>query len=61
MRPWPRMPLVGTGSSAEHSGQAFTVILHYGTFCLRPQTAQLWLNQAKVTATSDLIQLRQGD
>lgn len=26
-----------------------------------PQTAQLWLNQAKVTATSDLIQLRQGD
>ena len=29
--------------------QAFTVIL------------QLWLNQAKVTATSDLIQLRQGD
>lgn len=55
------MPLVGTGSSAEHSGQAFTVILHDGTFCLRPQTAQLWLNQAKVTATSDLIQLRQGD
>lgn len=41
--------------------QAFTVILHDGTFCLRPQTAQLWLNQAKVTATSDLIQLRQGD
>lgn len=39
----------------------FTVILHDGTFCLRPQTAQLWLNQAKVTATSDLIQLRQGD
>ncbi|EFD4918152.1 type VI secretion system baseplate subunit TssG [Escherichia coli] len=36
-------------------------ILRDGTFCLRPQTVQLWLNQAKVTATSDLIQLRQGD
>ncbi len=41
MSPWPRMPLVGTGSSAEHSGPGFTVILHDGTFCLRPQTAQL--------------------
>ena len=47
----------------QHSipAQAFTIILHDGTFCLRPQTVQLWLNQAKVTATSDLIQLRQGD
>ncbi len=40
---------------------AFTVVLHEGSFCLHPQTAQLWLNQAKITATSDLIQLRQGD
>ncbi|QLR76050.1 type VI secretion system-associated FHA domain protein TagH [Citrobacter freundii] len=41
--------------------KAFSIILHDGAFCLHQLTAPLWLNQAKVTVASDLVQLRQGD
>lgn len=41
--------------------RAFSISLHDGAFCLHPLAAPLWLNQAKVAAASDLVQLRQGD
>lgn len=41
--------------------KAFTISLHDGAFCLHPLATPLWLNQAKVTAASDHVQLRQGD
>lgn len=41
--------------------KAFTISLHDGAFCLHPLASPLWLNQAKVTVASDLVQLRQGD
>ncbi|EHB3782772.1 type VI secretion system-associated FHA domain protein TagH [Salmonella enterica] len=41
--------------------RAFRISLHDGAFCLHPLASPLWLNQAKVAATSDLVQLRQGD
>lgn len=41
--------------------RAFSISLHDGAFCLHPLASLLWLNQAKVAATSDLVQLRQGD
>ncbi len=41
--------------------KAFTISLHDGAFCLHPLATPLWLNQAKVTAASDQVQLRQGD
>ncbi|MDU2941151.1 MAG: type VI secretion system-associated FHA domain protein TagH [Enterobacteriaceae bacterium] len=41
--------------------RAFTISLHDGAFCLHLLSAPLWLNQAKVTAAADLVQLRQGD
>lgn len=41
--------------------KAFTISLHDGAFCLHPLGTPLWLNQAKVTLTSELVQLRQGD
>ncbi len=56
------MPLVRCQDRQQSiAASLLPLFLHDGTFCLRPQTARLWLNQAKVTATSDLIQLRQGD
>ena len=41
--------------------RAFSISLHDGAFWLHPLAAPLWLNQAKVAAASDLVQLRQGD
>lgn len=41
--------------------KAFSISLHDGAFCLHPLASPLWLNQAKVTAASDQVQLRQGD
>ncbi|WP_032940058.1 type VI secretion system-associated FHA domain protein TagH [Citrobacter youngae] len=41
--------------------KAFTISMHDGAFCLHPLAAPLWLNQAKVTVASELVQLRQGD
>lgn len=41
--------------------RAFSISLHDGAFCLHPLASPLWLNQAKVAAASDLVQLRQGD
>lgn len=41
--------------------RTFSISLHDGAFCLHPLAAPLWLNQAKVAAASDLVQLRQGD
>ncbi|MEG1112271.1 MAG: type VI secretion system-associated FHA domain protein TagH [Hafnia sp.] len=61
---------VGHGSECHWSVQdrhqdvparAFSITLHDGAFCLHPLAPQLWLNQAKVVAASDLVQLRQGD
>ena len=36
--------------------KAFTISLHDGAFCLHPLATPLWLNQAKVTVASDLVQ-----
>ncbi|MCE9948000.1 type VI secretion system-associated FHA domain protein TagH [Hafnia paralvei] len=61
---------VGHGSECHWSVQdrhqdvparAFSITLHDGAFCLHPLAPLLWLNQAKVVAASDLVQLRQGD
>ena len=41
--------------------RAFSISLHDGVFCLHPLTSPLWLNQAKVSGASDLVQLHQGD
>lgn len=41
--------------------RAFSISLHDGAFCLHPLASPLWLNQAKVAATSERVQLRQGD
>lgn len=49
------------GRHQDVPAKAFSISLHDGAFCLHQLTAPLWLNQAKVTVASDLVQLRQGD